>query len=60
MVLFALELVYRPRLLLLYTYLKEHLSCRPWHDTRAIARGDIARAHAVTHANQEKGGLGGQ
>ena len=55
MVLFALELVYWPRLLLLYTYLKEHLSCRPWHDTRAIARAD-----AVTHANQEKGGLGGQ
>ena len=28
---------------------------RPWHDMRVIAR-----AHAVTHANQEKGGLGGQ
>ena len=29
--------------------------CKPWHDTRAIAC-----AHAVTCANQEKGGLGGR
>ena len=28
---------------------------RPWHDAWAIAR-----ALAVTNANQEKGGLGGQ
>ena len=28
---------------------------RPWHDTQAIAC-----AHAITHANQEKGGLRGQ
>ena len=29
--------------------------CRPWHDVWAIAC-----ARAVTHTNQEKGGLGGQ
>ena len=31
------------------------IKCRPWHDVWAIAH-----AHAVTHANQEKGGLGGR
>ena len=31
------------------------IKCRPWHDMCAIAR-----AHAVTRANQEKGGLGGR
>ena len=29
--------------------------CRLWHDAQAIAC-----AHTVTHANQEKGGLGRQ
>ena len=28
---------------------------RPWHDAQAIAR-----ARAITRANQEKGGLGGR
>ena len=27
---------------------------RPWHDMQVIAR---TRTHAITHANQEKGGL---
>ena len=27
---------------------------RPWHDMQMIAR---TRTHAITHANQEKGGL---
>ena len=31
------------------------LNTRPWHDMRAIAR-----ACAITCANQEKGSLGGQ
>ena len=31
------------------------ISSRPCHDAHAIAPG-----HAVTHANQEKGGLGGR
>ena len=31
------------------------IKCRPWHDVWVIAH-----AHAVTHANQEKGGLGGR
>ena len=43
MVLFALELVYWPRLLLLYTYLKEHLSCRPWHDTPTLSPTQIKK-----------------
>ena len=29
--------------------------CRPWHDVRAIAR-----ARAITRANEEKGSLGGR
>ena len=33
----------------------QHAHTRPWHDVWAIAR-----AHAVTRANQEKGGLGGR
>ena len=31
------------------------LQFRSWHDAQAIAR-----AHAITHANQEKGGLRGR
>ena len=34
----------------IYIYIYIH---RPWDDVRAIAR-----AHAVTRVNQEKGGLG--